>query len=259
VNCLSVRDRLTEHALGVLPRGEATAVGRHLDWCAACRKEAGELGRAAATLAYTAAPVSPPAELEGRVVELVRREARRRGTPRRRAWRRTSALLAATLALSGLGWGAVMAGRADRAREQRDALQDEQQESIRRFQAVIEQLEGVDPANIVELATLLPARGRAGGGDALVLLSPSANDLVLVMVRGMGGLKDGRLPLEIRLESEESGEIVVGQVASLDSAGGARVYGTFAQDLKAFGALVVRDARGKVLLRGHLGVYESPV
>jgi len=259
VNCLAVRDRLTEHALGVLPRSEAAAVDRHLEWCAACRKEAGELERAAATLAYTAAPVEPPVDLEDRVVEAVRREAGRRGgaAPRRKAWRRASALLAATLALSGLSWGAVMAGRADKAQEQRDALESSQKESIRRFQDVIERLEGADPANIVELATLLPTRGRPGGGDALVLLSPSANDLVLVMLRGIGSVKDGQLPLEVRLESERAGEIVVGQIASLDEADGGRVYGTFAQDLKAFGWLVVRDARGKELLRGNLGVFDS--
>lgn len=61
MNCPAVRDRLPEHALGVVDHHDATAIERHLAWCAACRKEARDLERAAATMAFALAPAYPPA------------------------------------------------------------------------------------------------------------------------------------------------------------------------------------------------------
>jgi predicted anti-sigma-YlaC factor YlaD len=72
VNCPAVRDRLPEHALGVADHHDVHAIERHLAWCAACRKEARDLERAAATLAFAPAPVVPPRELEERIVTAVR-------------------------------------------------------------------------------------------------------------------------------------------------------------------------------------------
>ena len=52
MNGTAVRDRLTERALGAVPVDDAQALDRHLAWCAACRKEAGELDRAVTTFAF---------------------------------------------------------------------------------------------------------------------------------------------------------------------------------------------------------------
>jgi hypothetical protein len=255
MSCLLVRDLLPEHAIGVLSPDEAAGVDRHLAWCAACRKEVGELQRAAATLAFSVAPVEPPQELEGRVVNAVRAVASRRSTPRRRR-AVAAALLAAVLSLTGLGWGAVMAGRNARLEEQvRSALEDRGLAS-RNLAEVIAQLEGADPENVIELAGLMAPRQRIGGGDALVLLSPSSSDVALVAFTGLTGVPERRLPIEVWLESDTASDLLVGEVGTLDPAGGGGVSEWYLTSLRPYDAIVVRDARGQVLLNGTLSVYE---
>jgi len=262
VNCLSVRDRLAEHALGVLPATEASTLDRHLEWCAACRKEAGELQRAAATLAFSVAPVEPPAELEDTVLEAVRGAAgRRRAAAPRRSRVAAAAALAATLALSGLGWGAVMAGRAARYEDQAIVAQQKQRDSLREFRRLIEEAEVFDPANVVEMATLASPKGRPAGGSALVLLSPSSDDMVVVAVTGLDGLQARQLPLTVRLVGERVTSVVVGKIRALDSGGQGGVYGVSVDSLSGFDRVMVLDARGRILLEGALGTRaptESP-
>jgi hypothetical protein len=255
VNCLAVRERLAEHALGVLTDGDGSSLDRHLEWCAACRKEAGELQRAAATLAYSVAPVEPPAELEERVVETVRAAAsRREAASPRRSRIAAAGVLAAMLALSGLGWGAVMAGRAGRLEDQVDRQRQRQQEALASFrEEVIAQIEGADPKTVIESATLVSARGRSGAGDATVVLAPSTDDLVLVALIGLDGLRAHQFPLEVRLVGNRANAFVVGRIRELDSGDGGVVWGRFVESLTAFEAVEVRDARGKVLLHGSLG------
>ena len=257
MNCLTVRERLAEHALGVLQDGDASSVDRHLEWCAACRKEAGELQRAAATLAYSVAPAEPRAELEERVVEVVRDVAgRRRAASPRRSRVAAAGVLAAMLALSGLGWGAVMAGRAERAERQAADARERQREAFRRFEDLFTQLPEVDPEAIAEVSTLLSPRLREGRGEALVLLSPSGDDLAFVLVNDLTEVRSNQLPLEVRLVGDGSGQLVVGEIGTLNTGGEGGVYKTFAEDLTGFSAVVIRDALGKVLLNGTLSVYE---
>jgi hypothetical protein len=256
VNCLSVRELLTEQVLGVLPKAEHSVVDRHLEWCAACRKEAGELQRAAATLAYSVAPVEPPVELEERVVEVVRGAAgRRRAVAPRRSRIAAAGVLAAMLALSGLGWGAVMAGRADRFEQQVADAREQQRQAIQENFPEFLQLPEFDPESIVEVSTLLSPRLREGRGDALVLLSPG-DDLVFVLVNDLREVGESRLPLTVSLVSDDAAPLRVGEIRTLDSAGGGAVYATFEEDLTDVDTVVIRDARGRILLRGTLSVYE---
>ncbi len=255
MNCLTVREELSEHALGALPEADASAVDRHLEWCAACRKEAGELQRAAATLAYSVAPVEPPAELEERVVGAVQDAAsRRQAAAPRRSRVAAAAVLAAMLALTGLGWGAVMAGRAGRLQDQVQSEIARRQHALDTFRkAVIAQIEGADPETVIESASLAASRSRSGTGDATVVLAPSTDDLVLVAVIGLDGLRPQQFPLEVRLVGRRSNDFAVGRIRELDSGNGGIVWGRFVESLTAFDAVEVRDARGRMLLHGALG------
>lgn len=62
-------ESLALEALGALDGAESRALASHLAGCASCRRERDELHAAAASLAHTAAPVRPPAELRARILE----------------------------------------------------------------------------------------------------------------------------------------------------------------------------------------------
>jgi len=257
MSCLLVRDLLPEHAIGVLPRDEEASVDRHLAWCAACRKEAGELERAAATLAFSVAPVEPPEELEDRVVDAVRGVAKRRAAAApRRSRAAAAAILAAVLALTGLGWGAVMAGRNARLNEEVAIAQQKQAAALEKFKEVLEESEFAAPGTVVELADLMSPRQAIGGGDAMVLLSPSSDDVALVTFTGLARISERQLPVEVWLESDVVSDMLVGELGTLDPAGGGGVSEWYLQSLRPYDAIVVRDARGHVLLHGTLSVYE---
>jgi hypothetical protein len=161
------------------------------------------------------------------------------------------------LALSGLGWGAVMAGRAERWERQAADAREQREIAMEMFRAeVLAKLPGLDPEAIVEVSTLLSPSLRAGRGDALVLLSPSGDDLAFVLVDGLTEPRSAQLPLRVRLVSGDSTQLLVGEIRTLDQAGGGGVFATFKEDLTDVSTVVVRDARGRVLLHGALSVYE---
>src|ERR1051326_404729 len=66
------KELLALEAAGARDAGERGALEEHLSSCAECRTELRALGDAAASLAYTVAPVAPPARLRARVLESVR-------------------------------------------------------------------------------------------------------------------------------------------------------------------------------------------
>ena len=250
MTCLEVRELLPEMSIGVLPEPERERLDRHLQWCAGCRKEAGDLGQAAATLAFALSPASPPDELQERVVARIRRAA---GAPttRRRARTVAAALVAAVIAFASLGWGAVMAGRADRFADRAAQAQREQAIAIQHFQQVLGNVipGGSLPDNETHIGQLAPVAAGTGGGFALQLVSPTVLDFVMVIVNGLD--EPDRLPLRVQLLNGDGTVLHAGRITALNGNGGAEVYHQFkTQDLAGFTKVRVLDNAGQVVLVG---------
>jgi predicted anti-sigma-YlaC factor YlaD len=248
VNCPAVRDRLPEHALGVADHHDVHAIERHLAWCAACRKEARDLERAAATLGFAPAPAAPPRELEERIVAAVRRDrpSPPMTKPGRRLGRRFGiVLVAAALMIAGLA-GAVL-GRRDAAPADKPSTQAQQQDAaFERFQRII-QSAGPDTKAAVGLLT--PSGKVPWRGAALVIVSPSVDDQVVVTV---DGLPRARAPYRIAITDGHGHTVPVAVIRHLDKEGGAMTGRVIARDLSKYIRVVVTDARGRTVLTGVL-------
>lgn len=254
MSCLDVRELLPELAVGVLPAADRDEVERHLRWCAGCRKEAGELGHAATALAFALEPAPMPEALRTRVVERVRRAAGAPGTARRM---RTAAggIVAAMVAVSSLGWGAVMAGRADRFERRAEQAEISRAAAFARFADVVNQIIpiGQIPVNETHMAQLSPTADESGGGAVLQLVSPTILDFAIVIVNGLDPTADGRLPYRVRLLNMTGEVLKVGRITELDAEGGATVFHEFEHaELTGYTIVEVVDATGKVVLAGEV-------
>jgi putative zinc finger protein len=250
VNCTAVRDRLTERALGAVPADDGQALERHLAWCAACRKEAGQLDRAAATFAFALAPA----------VESVQAMATKRQLPDARRGRLAVTLaIAGMLAVSGLGWGAVMAGRAARFEDLSNVARQRQQDAIAAFQSVLNSQEFNDPNNEVFIGTLATdTRGGTAAGSALTLVSPTIPDVAIVMVNGFNRTAaEDALPFRVFLTAERGHRLRVGRITSLDSGGGAILSEQFELDVSRYTGVEVLDRDGNVVLYGSVSPRPS--
>jgi hypothetical protein len=276
VNCTTVRDLLAERALGVASARERSVVERHLAWCAPCRKEAADLDRAASTLAFALAPSAPAPDLEARVVaslreaatphmvldpaepdppelEPIRSDPSRRapGAPRRRPARRRAlaVLLAATLALGVTGAGTVLALRVDRPDPA--VLGERQQRALEEFMKVFTTGPFVDAESVVLLGSLADANGGHASGSAMVILSPTQDDQVLVNGSGLRG-RARDLPYSVRLASGSGDILRVGYLASVAPGGSFTVARAMDTDLSGYVNVTVRDAHNRVVMTGTL-------
>jgi len=215
--CLEVRDLLPELALGVLGSPERERAERHLRWCAGCRKEAADLGNAAATFGFALAPAPVPDDLGQRVVELIGRTAGRPVT--RRRFRTTAAsLLAASVAVASLGWGAVMAGRAERFEERAAFAEQRRVAALEQFRRILSGIfpAGDIPTNETHLGQLSPTVDGQGGGAALQLVSPRLIDFSIVIVNGLDPRDTARMPYRVQLVDASGDVLRAGRIDRLD-------------------------------------------
>ena len=251
MNCAGVRETLAAFALGVAPPPDVSSVELHVETCAACRKEAIDLQRAVTAFGYALAPVEPAVpELEDRVVAAVQTATgpgTRRGAKRHK--RAGVTLLAAAILIAAIGTGAVFANRAERLRLQQERTALQQDEFLQRFGEAVSSARYADPRADVLTGMLTTPDGGPGAGSALVIVSPAADDEAIVLV---SDLPERRLPLEVTITNAKGRALELGSIRRLDSAGGATFLQIVPGGLDGFVDVVIRDARGHVVLRGGL-------
>ena len=252
MDCLAVRDRLSEYAVSALGERDRSAIDRHLNWCAGCRKESAELAEAAAVVGLSIPPGTPAAELEERVVARIRSAATRATQPRRRFIVLVAAtLVAAMLAAAGLGWGVVLSGKVNTAEDRATLATQQAHRYLERLRDLLQQLAATrGGGEDVRLTTLAPAHDGDSGGAGLVLVSPRSQDWALVAV---GGLSSKRAPYRVWLTTGSGRRVFVGRIGKVRSSdGGAQIGRSFRLDLAPVRHVVIRDARGVKVLSGEL-------
>jgi hypothetical protein len=254
MDCVAVRGRLTEYVLSALPGDEQAFVERHLDWCAACRKEATELEHAVGAIGFTAPQADPPVQLEGRVVRRLQTLGGTRGPWRRRLRVLSVATAAAVLvAVLGVGWGAAMFAKqqtdqqkAKFAETRVKALTDRLEDVLSRF---LGHRGGTGPQEEVLDGQLAPYGRGTGGAGAILLLSPTREDWALVAV---GGVPKKGVPYHVTLQDRYGAVLSVGTIRKLDSQGSGFVWREFGTNLKRYVYVLVRDRSGRIVLTGTI-------
>jgi hypothetical protein len=209
VTCAEIRDNLGEHALGLLASEDQREVERHLQWCAGCRKESAELQDGVAAVAMSLPPAEPPFPLERAVVTRVSAAA---GKGRTRRYRRGIRVLAATalgaavLASSAVGWGMRQRNQADLANDRLSSVKQQTADTSKLVQQMQSQLNGT--GKLYE-ASLFPVSRREEGGTALLYGKPDGDggwvfvDVVAALDRASG-------PFTVNLVSATGQRLAVG-------------------------------------------------
>jgi hypothetical protein len=254
MDCVAVRDRLTEHALSALPVGERAFVDRHLEWCAACRKEAAELEHAVGAIGFTADQVDPPVHLEDRVVRRMQAVAGARAPWKRRLRVLSAATIAAVLvAVLGVGWGAAMFARQQTDRQRLGSAETKVKVLTDKLENVLNRIighpGGSRPEEQVLEGQLAPYGQGSGGAGAIVLLSPTREDWALVAV---GAVPQKGVPYHVTLQDRYGAVLNVGTINKLDRQGSGFVWSEFGTNLKRYVYVLVRDASGRIVLTGTI-------
>lgn len=238
MTCLEVRERLTEHSLGLLAAVDARGVERHLQWCAGCRKESAELQEGAEMLALALPPADPPASLESRIVARITSAAGSNRPPSRSRMRILVAatLTAVMLALGATGWAIAERGEAQSIREATA-------EQIRRTEVLERLLESLE-ANPRE-ANLLPILGAQGTGRVVIYSSPEEPDFIHASVYSLP--ESSRYTIELR---DPAGRLL-SRGELVESNNGTLIYFEYSgKNLSRGTRVIVLDASGRPVLTG---------
>lgn len=239
MTCLEVRDRLTEHSLGLLSRVDAGDVERHLRWCAGCRKESSELQEGASMMALSLPSIEPPPSLESRVVERITAVAGTSRIPSRRRVRLLTAatLTAAMIALSAVGWAITERGQVQHIRQETIA----QIKQVKDLERILQSLE----ANPLE-AKLFPILDATGSGRVLIYSSPDAPDFILASV---SLVEPARGKPAIAL-TDRAGRVISGGVLARNNNGVLIFYEESGKNLSRGTSVTVMDGSGRPVLGG---------
>jgi anti-sigma factor RsiW len=247
VTCLEVRDRLTEHSLGVLSKADAREVERHLEWCPGCRKEASELSEGAASMSLALPVADPPTSLEGRILERFRMAAGRTPVPHRGRLRvMVVAAVVAAIAVSGTtGWVIAKKGT--------ETLHEKVAEAVARSDDFAKLANSFRGNGRVFTGTLMAPVGDQGFGQAIVFSAPKEG-FVLVDIPVLpqrGG------PFSLQLVGK--GVIDAGQINPANSDHPVILKWFTDEPLSKMTTVTVIDqSNGAVVLTGKLVPYTTP-
>lgn len=156
---MSVHEQFAEdlalHALGVLEGDERGLLERHLEQCAACRRELEQLRGDMALMALSTAGPVPPRRARQRLLQAVGREPRRAAAPPPGWWRLVPWVAAAALAL---GLVAMWLQNSD-LRRRVVVLQNQsaqQQTELQRAREVVSTLTATDAMRVTLIAAKNP-------------------------------------------------------------------------------------------------------
>jgi hypothetical protein len=243
MTCVEVRDRLTEHALGVLPPEEAGAVDRHLQWCAGCRKESAELQDGLASMALALTPADPHPSLEHRVVDRVAEAAGRRKPNSRRRGRRLAvvAVAAAVVSLVSTTW----------AFSERIHSDDLAKSAARRV-GHLKALARLNGGSSYQ-ARLGAISDNQGFGTAVIVSAPNRDDLVLVDILPPS---PNTGPYTVRLQTRSGRVVEAGRLKA--TTGGDLIFSDLTgRDLSQVRLVTVVNRAGWAVMTGVMHPYDS--
>jgi anti-sigma-K factor RskA len=158
---MSVHEQFAEdlalHALGVLEGEERVALEKHLEGCAACRRELEQLRGDMALLALSTAGPTPPRRARQRLLEAVRREPRREHGRQRFWWRPVNVSMAgAAILLVALVLSWIRTDRLEREIAQLRGEATQQSAELQRAREVVSTLTATDAMRVTLVAAKTP-------------------------------------------------------------------------------------------------------